>query len=229
VGLRTVLSRNTVGNPYYPNSGSTFSLGVTLTPPYSLFDGKKYEGTSLSAEDRYRWIEYHKWELSADWYFPLTYNQKLVLRTHAEFGMIGSYNKNKQSPFEGFEVGGDGMSGYNLYGVDVIGLRGYDNGSLSPSNGQSKAYNKYTIELRYPFVQQGQTIIFGMLFAEGGNAFDNVRNFDPFLIKRSLGAGLRLFLPMVGWIGIDYAYGFDRDRSGQKGGGKPHFVIGQNF
>jgi outer membrane protein insertion porin family len=230
VALRTILSRNTVANPYFPADGSEFSFALSLTPPYSLFDGKDYKSTAMSSKERYRWIEYHKWNLKADWYFPLTMNQKLVLRAHAELGFIGSYNSHKRSPFEGFEMGGDGMSGYNLYGVDVVGLRGYENGSLSPTDGQqSQAYNKYSLEVRYPFVRQGQTMIYGLVFAEGGNAFDSLQKFDPLSIKRSVGAGLRLYLPMVGWIGVDYGYGFDHDRTGAKGGGHPHFIIGQNF
>ncbi|MDL2230476.1 outer membrane protein assembly factor BamA [Alistipes sp. OttesenSCG-928-L06] len=229
IGLRTVLSRNTVTNPYYPNGGSDLSLSMTLTPPYSAFDNKDYASERMTAQDRYRWIEYHKWEFKADWYFPVTSNQKLVLHAASHFGFIGSYNKHKESPFEGYQVGGDGMSGYNLYGVDVVGLRGYENGSLTPSNGQSKAYNKFTFEIRYPFVQQGQTMIYGLAFAEGGNAFSSVRDFDPFLLKRSAGVGVRLWLPMIGQIGIDWAYGFDRDLSGKRGGGQPHFMIGQQF
>ncbi len=231
VALNTVLSRNTVSNPFFPSDGSTLSLSVSLTPPYSLWDGKNYSPDSkLSEQDRYRWIEYHKWSLSGDWYLPLSTNQKFALRLHAEAGIVGSYNKNKQSPFEGYEVGGDGMSGYNLYGVDVVGLRGYENGSLTnPAVNQSKAYNKYSVEMRYLFIQQGQTLVYGLAFAEGGNAFDQVRNFDPFLLKRSIGAGVRIYLPFVGWLGIDYGYGFDRDATGKKGGGNPHFTIGQNF
>ena len=229
VALRTVLSRNTVANPYFPAGGSEFSLSAALTPPYSLFDKKDYSSSALSSQDRHRWIEYHKWNFNADWYVPITYNEKLVFRAHAEFGFIGYYNKNKLSPFEGFQVGGDGMSGYTLYGVDVVGLRGYENGSLSPSNGQSQAYSKYTFEVRYPFVQQGSTMVYGLVFAEGGNAYGSIRNYDPFDLKRSVGAGVRIFLPMIGWIGIDYGYGFDRDLTGKKGGGQPHFVIGQNF
>lgn len=230
VALQTRLNRTTVTNPYFPNDGSDLTLSISLTPPYSLFDGKDYKDTSMSAQDRYRWIEYHKWSLSGDWYFPLSTNKRLALRAHAEMGLVGSYNKHKQSPFEGYEVGGDGMSGYNLYGVDVIGLRGYENASLTNTNtGQSRAYNKYTVELRYLALEQGSTMGYVLAFAEAGNAFDSVRNFDPFLLKRSIGVGVRLFLPMVGWIGIDYGYGFDRDVNGNKGGGNPHFVIGQNF
>ncbi|MDR0953928.1 MAG: BamA/TamA family outer membrane protein [Rikenellaceae bacterium] len=231
VALTTQLSRNTVSNVYFPDGGSTLSLGVSLTPPYSLFDGKDYSPTSsLTSQERNRWIEYHKWTLSGDWYFPLTNNRKLVLRAHTEMGLVGSYNKDKISPFEGYQVGGDGMAGYNLYGVDVVGLRGYENGSLTNSDvGQSRAYNKYIAELRYLAFQQGSTMIYGLAFAEAGNAFASVREFDPFLLKRSVGVGVRLLLPMVGLVGIDYGYGFDRDIYGNKGGGNTHFIIGQNF
>ncbi len=231
IALNTVLSRNTVSNMYFPSDGSTLSLSVSLTPPYSLWDGKDYTpGSGLSEQDRNRWIEYHKWSFSGDWYLPLSTNQKFALRLHAEAGLVGSYNKNKQSPFEGYEVGGDGMSGYSLYGVDVVGLRGYENGSITnPYINQSKAYNKYSVEMRYLVLQQGQTMAYALAFAEGGNAFDHVRNFDPFLLKRSIGVGVRLHLPMLGWIGIDYGYGFDHDATGRKGGGNPHFMIGQNF
>lgn len=230
VALQTRLNRNTISNPYFPEEGSDLTLSVSLTPPYSLFDGKDYKDTSMSAQERYRWIEYHKWSLSGDWYFPLTANKKLVLRAHVEMGLVGSYNKHKQSPFEGYEVGGDGMSGYNLYGVDVVGLRGYENGALTNTNtGQSRAYNKYTAELRYLAVRQSTTMVYVLAFAEAGNAFDSPRNFDPFLLKRSIGVGVRLHLPMVGMVGIDYGFGLDRDVNGKKGGGNPHFTIGQTF
>ena len=231
LALNTTVSRNTVSNPYFPSDGSTLSLSVSLTPPYSLWDGRDYS-RPMPEQDRNRWIEYHKWGLSGDWYLPLNEKQTFALRLHAEMGMVGSYNKHKQSPFEGYEVGGDGMSGYNLYGVDVVGLRGYENGALTnttSSYNQSKAYNKYIAELRFLALDQGQTKGYILAFLEGGNAFSHVRNFDPFLLKRSAGVGVRLHLPMVGWIGIDYGYGFDRDASGKKGGSNPHFIIGQNF
>ena len=230
IALRTVLSRNSVDQPLYPRRGSEFTLSLTLTPPYSLFDGKDYRGDKLSENDRYRWIEYHKWQFKADWYYPVSSNQKLVLRAAAEMGYIGSYNKYKPSPFEGYQVGGDGMSGYNLYGVDVIGLRGYENGALTPDNQYSRAYNKYILELRYPFILRPSSTIYGLVFAEGGNAFDDVKNFDPFLLKRALGAGVRLYLPVVGMIGIDWGYGFDKAVGQSKAsGGQFHFMIGQQF
>lgn len=229
VGLRTTLSRNTMGQTIYPRSGSEIAASVTLTPPFSLFDGKDYDSDKLSENERYRWIEYHKWNFKADWYFPLTQDQKLVLRAKAEMGFIGDYNKNKPSPFEGYEMGGDGLSGYNIYGVDIIGLRGYGNSSLTPSGTYSRAYNKYTVELRYPFVLKPTSTIFALLFAEAGNAFAEVKNFDPFLVKRTLGVGLRVYLPFVGLIGVDWGYGFDRTPDGKGRKGEIHFVIGQQY
>lgn len=230
VALRTVLSRSTIDQPLYPRSGSEISGSVTLTPPYSLFDGVDYSDPNLSQQQRYRWIEYHKWLFKALWYLPVSNNNKLVLKAAAEGGFIGSYNNSKVSPFEGYQLGGDGMSGYNVYGVDIIGLRGYKNGSLTPSGEYSRAYNKFTVELRYPFILKPSSTIYGLVFAEGGNAFDNVRHVDPFLIKRSLGVGVRLFLPVVGMIGVDWGYGFDKAiATGEKGGGNFHFVIGQQF
>ena len=229
VALRTVLARDSRNDYYFPSNGSSFEFSLALTPPYSLFDGKDYSDTSMSDNDRYRWVEYHKWGLKADWYFPLHSNGKLVLRASAQMGFLGSYNSKKPSPFEGFQVGGDGMSGYSIYGVDVISLRGYENGALTPSSIQSQAYNKYTMEVRYKFVQQAQTMIYGLVFAEAGNAFNRVQDFDPFNLKRSAGVGVRIYLPVVGWLGIDWGYGFDRDVNGEKGGGQPHFVLGHQF
>ncbi len=231
--LRTVFGRNSVDQPIYPRRGSDFSLAVTLTPPYSLFDGKDYGDKTMSDNTRYRWIEYHKWELKGQWYYPLSSNNNLVLMAKAEMGYIGAYNKNKPSPFEGFDVGGDGMSGYNVYGVDIIGLRGYENGSLTPSSvtgDYARAYNKYTVEVRYPFILKPSSTIYGLVFAEGGNAFKDWESFNPFLIKRALGAGVRMYLPIVGMIGVDWGYGFDCPAgSTSKSGGQFHFMIGMQF
>ena len=148
-------------------------------------------------------------------------------------GYLGHYNKNKVSPFERFEVGGDGMSGYNVYGVDIIGMRGYENGSLTPSSmtgDYARAYNKYTVEVRYPFILKPSSTIYGLVFAEGGNAFKDWKSFNPFLIKRALGAGVRMYLPIVGMIGVDWGYGFDCPAgSTSKSGGQFHFMIGMQF
>ncbi|MDR2936667.1 MAG: BamA/TamA family outer membrane protein, partial [Rikenellaceae bacterium] len=229
IALQAALSRSTVDQPIYPRRGTEFSFSLSLTPPYSLFDGKDYSDPNMSENDRYRWIEYHKWNFSARWFTPLTDNNNLVLMAKAELGMIGSYNPDKPSPFEGYQVGGDGMSGYTLYGVDIVGLRGYENGTLTPSGQYSGAYNKFTLEMRYPFVNKPASTIFGLVFAEAGNAFGSLQEVDPFRLRRSAGVGVRLYLQVVGTIGFDWGYGFDKDVSGKKGGSQLHFSMGQNF
>lgn len=232
--LNTVFGRNSVDNPIYPRNGSDFSLAITLTPPYSLFDNKDYSDKNMPDNERYKWIEYHKWKFKGQWFHPLSNNtHTLVLMARAEFGYLGSYNKNKPSPFEGFDVGGDGMSGYNLYGVDIIGVRGYDNSTLTPlstTNTYASAYNKYTLELRYPFILKPSSTIYGLVFAEGGNAFSSWKTFNPFQVKRSVGIGVRLFLPIVGMLGVDWGYGFDKvPGSNKKHGGQIHYMIGTQF
>ncbi len=229
----TVFGRNSVDQPIYPRRGSDFSISLSLTPPYSLFDNKDYSDPNLSDNDRYRWIEYHKWNLKSTWYQPLSRNGNLVLMAKAELGYLGSYNKNKPSPFEGFDMGGDGMSGYNIYGVDIIGLRGYEDSSITPytvQNDYARVYNKYTVELRYPFILKPSSTIYGLIFAEGGNAFTGWKSFNPFQLKRSLGIGVRLYLPVVGMIGVDWGYGFDKQVGETKAhGSKFSFMIGQQF
>ncbi len=233
--FRTVFARNTVNNPVYPSSGSEFSLELSLTPPYSLFDNKDYKSMSEADPAKHRWIEYHKWQGKFRWFLPLTPDQKLVFMASAEMGYLGHYNKYKQSPFEGFDVGGDGMIGYNIYGVDIISLRGYSNSSLTPydpanPNAYANVYNKYTLELRYPFVQGGQTQIYGLVFAEAGNGFRSWQEFDPFKVHRSLGVGVRLYLSFLGMIGLDWGYGFDGTaKSAGPHGGKLHFTMGTQF
>lgn len=151
--------------------------------------------------------------------------------TRVEFGILGSYNKHKKSPFETFYVGGDGTSGYtSTYATETIGMRGYDNGSLTPNGYSGYAYDRFTVEVRYPFMLNNSTNIYGLVFAEGGNAWNSVKKFNPFDMKRSLGAGVRIFLPMVGLLGIDWAYGFD-DVFGRKtySGSHFHFILGQEF
>ena len=238
IALKTVFSRNTVDSPIYPRTGSEFSVSLALTPPYSLFQKNiDYSDPNLPDRKRYKWIEYHKWQLKAQWFYPLTNNNKLVFMAKAEMGYLGSYNKNKPSPFEGFDVGGDGTSGYNVYGVDIIGLRGYEDGALTPysytTDGRTdyaRAYNKYTMEIRYPIILKPNSNIYGLVFAEGGNAFRSWQEFDPFLIKRSVGVGLRIFMPVVGLLGIDWGYGFDRAvGASHRSGSQVHFMIGQQF
>ena len=231
LSLKLVFGRNSVDQPTYPRRGSDFSISVQLTPPHSLWDGKDYADESMSESERYKWIEFHKWQLKAQWFLPLTPDQKLVLMTKAEMGYLGNYNRHKESPFERFEVGGDGMSGYNIYGIDIISMRGYEDGALDPVGGYySNAYNKYTMELRYPIILKPSSQIYVLGFLEGGNGFESWRKFSPFKIKRSAGFGVRLYLPVVGMLGIDWGYGFDAPAGKTtKSGSQFHFVLGQQF
>ena len=228
LSLKLVLARNSVDQPIYPRRGSEFSASVQATLPYSLWDGKDYSDQSMSDQDRYRWIEFHKWQFKAQWFQGFLRNSNLVLMLKAEMGYLGSYNKNKVSPFQRFEVGG--MSGYNIYGIDIIAMRGYEDGALDPSSYYSRGYNKYTAELRYPIILKPSSQIYVLGFLEGGNAFDSWKKFSPFRIKRSAGFGVRLYLPVVGMLGIDWGYGFDPPaNSTTKSGSQFHFVLGQQF
>ena len=230
LSLKVALSRSTVDQPIYPRSGSEFSAILTLTPPYSLWDGRDYSDASMPDRVRYKWIEYHRWQLNARWFLPISRNNKLVLMAGAEMGFLGHYNKNKVSPFERFEVGGDGMSGYTIYGVDIIRLRGYENGALDPTNDYSIGYNKYTMELRYPVILKESSQIYVLGFLEGGNGFDSWKSFSPFKIKRSAGLGVRLYLPIVGLLGLDWGWGFDAPAgSTRRSGSQFHFTMGQTF
>ncbi|MBR7168999.1 MAG: BamA/TamA family outer membrane protein [Alistipes sp.] len=231
LSMKLVFGRNSVDQPIYPRRGSDFSISVQATLPYSLWDGKDYADESMPDAERYQWIEFHKWQLKSQWFQALTPNQNLVLMVKAEMGYLGHYNKHKTSPFERFEVGGDGMSGYNIYGIDIISMRGYEDGALDPINDYySIAHNKYTAELRYPVILKPSSQIYVLGFLEGGNAFDSWESFSPFKIKRSAGFGVRLYLPVVGMLGIDWGYGFDAP-AGQtdKSGSQFHFVMGQQF
>ncbi|MDE6446628.1 MAG: outer membrane protein assembly factor BamA [Alistipes sp.] len=230
LSFKVVLGRNSVDQPIYPRRGSEFSASVQATLPYSLWDGKDYSNPSMSDQERYRWIEFHKWQFKAQWFQALTRNSNLVLMLRAEMGYLGNYNKHKVSPFERFEVGGDGMTGYNMYGIDIISMRGYEDGALDPGNHYSCGYNKYTAELRYPVILKPSSQIYVLGFLEGGNAFNSWRDFSPFKIKRSAGFGVRLYLPVVGMLGIDWGYGFDPPaNSTKKSGSQFHFVMGQQF
>lgn len=241
ISLSLTLARNSTDNQIYPRRGSEFMFSVSATPPYSLFDGRDYAnlGNNSSSshymdelQEKYQWIEYHKWKFKCRTYTALTGHTKCpVLMTRVEFGILGSYNKNKRSPFETFYVGGDGMSGYSYsYATETIGLRGYDNGSLTPRGYTGYAYDRFTLELRYPFILGNSTNIYGLAFVEGGNAWNNLKDFNPFDMKRSAGAGVRIFLPMVGLLGIDWAYGFDKVFGSKTyGGSQFHFILGQEF
>ena len=251
INLGITLSRTSTDNQLFPRRGSEFLASVTLTPPWSAFDKKDYEhlatdytSATYGAElqEKYRWIEYHKWKFKTRTFTALTNGQKcLVLMTRVELGILGAYNKYKKSPFETFYVGGDGMSGYSTgYAEETIGLRGYDNGSISNTAAyqagtsayyNAYAYDRFTLELRYPFML-GNTTVYGLAFLEGGNAWVDTKKFNPFDMKRSAGVGLRIFLPMVGLMGLDWAYGFDKVISGstyKRGGSQIHFILGQEF
>ena len=225
------LSRNSTDQAIYPRKGSDFQMGLQLTPPYSLFRPKDTNYNGMTDAQRYKWIEYHKWTFKGALFTPIVGD--LVLMTRAQFGYLGYYNRNLgYSPFEGFIVGGDGMSGYNTYGSDIIGLRGYENNSLTPrkNNGYvGNVYDKFTVELRYPLVLQPQSTIYALLFLEGGNSWSDIKDFNPFQIKRSAGVGVRVLLPIVGMLGIDWGYGFDPVGDKRRGGSNFHFVIGQQF
>ncbi|MGI8893440.1 MAG: outer membrane protein assembly factor BamA [Bacteroidia bacterium] len=230
--LRQTFSRNSIDAPIFPRSGSQISLSVQATPPYSLFNNKDY--SDITPQERYKWIEYHKWKFSASWFQNLM--GKFVLNTKAQFGFLGSYDpKVGQSPFERFYLGGDGLSGFALDGRELIGLRGYENNSITPRGSLGNqiggtVFDKYTLELRYPISLNPSATIFALVFAEGGNNWFSIKQFEPFDMKRSAGFGIRLFLPMFGLLGLDWGYGFD-DAPGNAIGnrGKFHFSIGQQF
>ena len=239
LNLTVALNRTSTDNQLFPRRGSEFSASLTITPPWSKWDGKDYAhlatnpnspNYSKEQQEKYHWIEYHKWKFKARTFTALSSGQKcFVLVTRVELGLLGSYNRNKKSPFETFYMGGDGMSGYSTgYAEETIGLRGYENGALTPSyDVQGYAYDRFSLELRYPFLL-GNTTIYGLGFVEAGNAWSETSKFNPFDMKRSAGLGVRIFLPMVGMMGIDWAYGFDTV-FGKKGGSQFHFILGQEF
>ena len=247
------LNRTSTDQQIYPRQGSEFSASLQLTPPFSLLRRKDISRLdangnptrvdswrdinydNYTAQQRYKWTEYHKWKISGATYTKLFDN--FVLMARAQFGYLGYYNRNwGYSPFEGFMVGGDGMSGYSSYGTEVVSLRGYRNYSLTPQTVSKyntsnvtysgNVYDKFTVELRYPVILQPTSTIFALLFLEGGNCWADIRDFNPYQIKRSAGVGVRVFLPMVGLLGVDWGYGFDDIQNGK---GQFHFVIGQQF
>lgn len=207
------LGRNSINQPIYPRSGSDISLGLELTPPYSLLSGKDY--TNLNEDEKFKWIEYHKWKAKAYWYFELM--DKLVLASKIRFGFLGNYNSDiGTTPFERFYLGGDGLSGYNNFdGREIIGMRGYANETVTPEYYKDKnlggtIFTRYTLELRYPISLNPSSTIYGQVFFEAGNAWAGPVDFNPFDVKRAAGVGLRVFLPMFGMLGLDWAYGFDQ-------------------
>lgn len=238
-----ITRNNKALNPIFPVQGSEFSLTGKFTLPYSLFNGIDYgnlanreeyqnaDGTPNNSkidQERFKWLEYYKIKFKADWYTKVY--GKLVLRTLGEFGYLGSYNSERGLvPFERFFVGGDGLANYSLDGREVIQLRGYPNQSLSSQDG-STVYNKFSLELRYPITMANAASIYALTFLEGGAAYDNFKQYNPFQLQRSAGFGLRVFMPAFGLLGIDFGHGFDPVPGGtQKNGWETHFIIGQQF
>jgi outer membrane protein insertion porin family len=226
---------STSPNLIYPRNGSSFTLSLQITPPYSLLSGKNM--ADATDEEKYKWIEFHKWTFKSDYYYPLSKDDKLVLNARFSFGYLGYYNKDiGPSPFENFYLGGDGMTGYSFYGREVIALRGYTNGSLTPTDSKTGSpagniYSKITFELRYPLSLSQQATIYALTFLESGRAWYSLKEYNPFKMNRSAGIGLRANLPMFGLLGIDWGYGFDPVPSGDSNANKSqfHFVIGQQF
>jgi outer membrane protein insertion porin family len=241
--IGTTLSRNSLDQPIYPRTGSNYTLRVQLTPPYSLFNGKDYKSPTMTDGDRYKWVEYHKWTFKAETYQSIVGD--MVLMTRANFGILGRYNNDLgYSPFEKFNMGGSGMMMYNYTNEEIVAMRGYADGSITPfedkrvlnettnqyvnqSIKQGNIYDKFTAELRYPVTLKESATIFGLVFAEAGNCWSDSKKFNPFELKRSVGFGVRVFLPMFGLLGFDMGYGFDelvKDNRWQ-----PHFTMGQQF
>lgn len=232
LSYNVVLGRNSIDAPLFPRQGSEISLSLQLTPPYSALSGKNFAGAP--DEEKYKWLEYHKWKFNTSWFTRLAGN--LILNTRTRFGFLGYYNPDIGfPPFERFYLGGDGLSGWEIDGREIISLRGYANYSLTPTNIAGReigatVFNKYTVELRYPVVLSPMSTIYALAFVEGGNAWKNFREFNPFNIKRSAGVGLRIFLPMFGLLGIDYGYGFDTiPGRPDDSGGRFHFSIGKSI
>ena len=234
--LNLQVSRSSIDNPIYTRRGSQFTLGLKITPPYSLIKGTTdAQYAQMTTSEKYHLLEYHKWRFSGKVFTPITPDSKLVLMTRAEFGYLGHYNKNAKSPFESFYMGGDGMSSYSSYSTEYISMRGYQSGSLTPydavtGRNMGYVYNKFTMELRYPISLEQNATIWALAFVEAGNCFADIKDYNPFKLKRSAGVGVRLFLPMFGLMGIDWGWGFDPiNGSNQYGGSQFHFVLGQEL
>ena len=223
------IGRNSVDQINFPRQGSNFLLSLKLSPPYSMFDDID-DYSTLSDQEKFEWVEYYKWKFKATWFSPFT--EKLVLATRTEFGFLGAYNQDLGvSPFERFYVGGDGLSGmgYMNDGRELVALRGYANNSISPQTGAT-IYNKYTAEIRYALSLNPTSTMYAHAFLEAGNAWEKFENFNPFGVKRSVGIGIKIMLPMIGMMGLDYGWGLDEiPGNSEANGGQFHFSIGQNF
>ena len=240
----SLLRNNTRVNPIFPTGGSTFTISAKLTPPYSLLSGRDFSDLENQPEfqdengnplvdkidqERFRWLEFYKIKFNGTWYTRVF--DDLILKTQADFGFLGAYNKDRGNiPFERFFLGGDGMVSYALDGRETIALRGYPNQSLSGNDG-SVIYNKFSLELRYPITLKPSASIYALTFLEAGNGYNGFREFDPFNSKRSAGLGVRIFMPAFGLLGIDFAYGFDNTNPNSTipNGWETHFIIGQRF
>jgi len=225
LSFNTVLGRSSVSQPLYPRFGSDFSLGFEFTPPFSNWNKKNYN--EIPDDQKYEWVEFYKWTFKASWFTSIW--KDLILNAKAEYGFVGFYNEEVgPSPFEGYNIGGDGM-GYYTYGQTMIGLRGYENGSLTPVGG-ANMYSKYSLELRYPISLAQSATIYALTFVEAGAGWNSFKTYNPFGLYRSAGAGVRVFLPMLGLLGIDWAWGFDAPPgSTEPHGSQIHFILGQQF
>jgi len=235
ISLNLTLSRSSIDNPIYTRKGSTFSLGLKVTPPYSSLNGKDYTDPNMTNAERYKFIEYHKWTFSGKTFTPISADEKLVLMGRVMFAYLGDYNVNARSPYETFIMGGDGMSSYTSYGTEYVAMRGYTSGSLTPYDARigtnmGYLYNKFTMELRYPLSLEQSATIYALTFLEAGNCFNKMSDYNPFDLKRTAGVGVRIFLPMFGMMGIDWGYGFDKiPGSTTPSGSQFHFVLGQEL
>ena len=239
INVGITFARNSQSQPIYPTSGSNISLSLHVTPPWSLFNNINYKSAPQS--EKFKWIEYHKWLFKASWYLDLvgTGTHRFVLATNYQFGYLGRYQKKTgYSPYEGFDMGGSGMQGYQMYGIEIVPMRGYTDGALTPYSPESTSdnmfskaniYTKANIELRFPVIMQPSSTIYVVAFAEAGNAWYNFSTYSPFDLKRTTGIGVRAFLPMFGMLGIDWGYGFDRDNKGGGRKGEFQFILGQQF
>jgi len=229
LSFKTVLARNSVNNPIYPRTGSQTTFTLQLTPPYSSFNSSDTDYETMDVQEKYKFTEYHKWKFQTSWFSKLVGD--LVLNTKAGFGFLGAYNQELGvSPFERFYLGGDGLSGFSLDGREIIALRGYGSGDLSPSVGGS-VVTKYTAEVRYPFSLNPTATIYGLAFAEAGNSWGSFEDFNPFQVAKSAGVGIRIFMPMFGMLGLDWGYRFDDipGRTDPDSRTEIHFSIGGNI
>ncbi|MCB0410155.1 MAG: outer membrane protein assembly factor BamA, partial [Flavobacteriales bacterium] len=228
---KLILSRNSIDNPIFPRTGSQTTLTVQATLPYSSMGIIKGDLEKISAQEKYKFIEYHKWKFQTSWFSKLTnWKHPIVLNTKAGFGFLGSYNPELPSPFERFYLGGDGLSGFSIDGREIISLRGFGNGTASPSTGAT-VISKYTAELRYPVSLNPSATIYGLVFGEAGNSWDTFKNANPFQVYKSAGFGVRIYMPFFGMLGLDYGYRFDQitGRTDPNSHSEIHFMIGGNI